>query len=164
MKYRFYNSDTQELYGRVRTSPYLVDGHSGDLPDGHYDLKIIEQEYPVLEITETVDKNISVDLAAKTYNIDYFIRNKTTQELTESLPAARKYQIREWMIDKDISEAFVVGIFENIVDEKERAKAISRWNTVEEIPRTHPLVLAVTAALEMDADETNLEWVNILTR
>lgn len=162
--YRFYNSDNQELYGSVRTSPYLVDGLPGNLPDNCYDLQVIEDQYPIVGISETVEKNISVDLVAKTYNISYTTRSKATQELTNSLPPARKYQVREWLIDKDISESFVVGIFENIVDEKERAKAISRWNTVEEIPRSHPLVLAVASALSMDADEVNLEWVNILSR
>lgn len=164
MKYRFYNSDNQELYGRVRTSPYLVDGQPGNLPESHYDLQIIEEEYPLVDISETVEKNINVDLVAKTYTVSYDVRSKTTQELTDSLPPARKYQIREWLIDKDISESFVVGVFENIVDEKERAKAISRWNTVEEIPRSHPLVLAVTSALNMDADEVNQEWIDIISR
>lgn len=76
------------------------------------------------------------------------------------IPSAERYQVKSYLIDKGFDLATIPSLISSVTAEgKEREDALMRWQDVDSMPKSHPLVTAVAVSLGLNLDQV---WWSIL--
>ena len=104
---------------------------------------------------------------------EWVVRDKSTEEMAAervaAFPAVSRYQVRQWMIVRLVSQALapdpdavVDGVIDAAVsDAVQRVILKDRWRSVVVVPRDHLLVNPVGAAMGLTPAEIDAQWAGI---
>lgn len=98
----------------------------------------------------------------------WVVANKTAEELAAeraaAYPSAESWQVKVWLarngVDVDAIPALFDQMFPNDAAASKEAKL--RWANVPDVPRDHPLVNALGAAIGMTPEQIDAAWPEIL--
>jgi hypothetical protein len=167
MSKTLYNTLTQKTLRWNRADNETVVGREAHLVE----LELIQETPPdSVPDGKTMESDLVLDLDAGTLTEKWAVRDMTAEEIAanrkDQFPDAEAVDVRDWLLDQGITaadvESQIVAMFPD--DETARAKALNRWEYAVNIPRDHPLVVSIGAALGFTPDELDTEWTNILSR
>jgi hypothetical protein len=162
-----YNTETNLLQPWPRADDGPVEGLEPHLVE----MTVVETETPEIDdATQRLEFQRTINVEARTVTQGMVAVDKTADEIAAErrvkYPDAEAVDVRDWLLDQGISttqiETQIAAMFPN--HEVARAKALNRWDKATRIPRDHPLVVALGAALGFTAEELDEEWASILNR
>lgn len=119
--------------------------------------------------TQYVERQRTVDEAQATITEGWRVVDKSPEQLSAErsvkYPPSDAVDVRDWLLDQGITALMVEAqIVQLYPDPTEQAKALNRWHHATKIPRDHPLVVSIGAALGFTPEHLDSEWNSILNR
>lgn len=147
--FQFYDKATGQFKGRIRSSPYMVDGKLGIPPPGLVEVKRIQEPVPEVSTTHSLRATEAFNSAENTMTYGWEMVPIPPEDINHTPESLNQTQVRIHL--------YRLGLLTQVNQEFDkiptdaRTEAKIRWATAPVIRRNHPLVQQIATALNKDA-------------